>query len=330
MRKGFFKNFGFSGEGNPLGDLGTKLNSSLYIVMTVVGTVLLAFGGAFASGFKLDEEWSAATTLWSHASVIFRYPVVWMIAGTGLSVLGGIGNYIDSNTQRSTIDSLRLQNISIPDLNNEINGYQETIESLKSSLRLLHTELVTTHLKAAYKSLGLTTHERVSIYYEHGSDFYLLARHSKNPVYAKSHRQKFALNQGVIGQAWQHQQHVERHCPGFINRAEYLVYMEKTYGFKDTQTLGFAMKSCRYVAIAISDADSHTGVIVFESTNEGFLNVSAKCIETAIVAYCSEYQGIHSKFLRDGLELNREAHIKSAPDSVEKDFLKDFKKGGAK
>ena len=315
MRKGFFKNFGFAGESNLLGNLGTKLNGSLYIAMTVVGTVLLAFGGAFASGFKIDDEWGAATTLWNYTSVIFRYPVAWMIAGTGLSVLGGIGNYIDSNALRSTIDSLKVQNNSIPDLNNEINSYQETIESLKSSLRLLHTELVTTHLKAAYKSLGLTTHDRVSIYYEHGNDFYLLARHSKNPVYAKSHRQKFALNQGVIGQAWQHQKHVERHCPGYQNRAEYLQYMEKTYGFKETQALGFAMKSCRYLAIAISDADSHTGVIVFESTNEDFLNVSDKCVETEIIAYCSEYQGIHSKFLRDDLDMNRYAHIKSSTNS---------------
>lgn len=330
MRKGFFKNFGFSGESNPLGDLGTKLNSSLYIVMTVVGTVLLGFGSAYASGFQISQEWSTATTFGEHASVIFRYPVVWMIAGTLLSVVGGIGNYLDSNALRSTIDTLKTQNNSIPSLNSEINGYQETIESLKSSLRLLHTELVTTHPKAAYKSLGLTTNERISIYYEHDSDFYLLARHSKNPVFAKSHRQKFALNQGVIGQAWQHQKHVESHCPAFQNRAEYLVYMGKTYGFKDSQTLGFAMKSCRYVAIAISDADSHTGVIVFESTSEDFLNAPDKCIESEIVAYCSEYQGMHSKFLRDGLELNREAHIKSAPDSVEKDFLKDFKKGGAK
>lgn len=330
MNKGFFKKFGFAGEGDPLGQLGTKLNSSLYIILTVTGAVLLAFGGAFASGFKLDDELNAATTFWGDISVILRFPVTWMITGTALSIVGGIGNYLDSDALRSKIESLKRQNSSIPELNNEINGYQETIEALKSSLRLSHTDLVTTHLKAAYKSLSLTTQERVSIYYEHGNDFYLLARHSKNPVYAKSHRQKFALNQGVIGQAWEHQQHVERHCPGFQNRAEYLEYMEKTYDFKEVQALGFAMKSCRYVAIAISDADSHTGVIVFESTNEEFLNVSGKCIETEIFAYCSEYQGIHSKFLRDGLELNREAHIKSAPDSVERDFLQGFKKGGAK
>jgi len=330
MAKGFFKNFGFAGEGNLLGRLGAKLNSSLYIALTVIGTVFLAFGGAFASGFTLEEELNKVTGFWATTGVIIQYPVAWMIIGTIISVVGGIGNYLDSNSLRSTIDSLKRENNSIPVLNNEVNGYQETIESLKSSLRLLHTELVTTHLKAAYKSLGLTTHERVSIYYEHGRDFYLLARHSKNPVYAESHRQKFALNQGVIGQAWQHQQHIERHCPAFQKEAEYLEYMDKTYGFKRAQVLGFAMKSCRYVAVAISDADSHTGVIVFESTNEEFLNAAEKCIETHILAYCSEYQGIHSKFLRDGLELNREAHIKTAPDSVEKDFLKDFKKGGAK
>ncbi|HGY4972932.1 TPA: hypothetical protein ACNV20_006022, partial [Pseudomonas putida] len=73
--------------------------------------------------------------LWSYTSVIFRYPVAWMIAVTGLSVLGGIGNCIDSNALRPTTESLKPQNNSIPDLNNEIISYQETIEPLKSSLR---------------------------------------------------------------------------------------------------------------------------------------------------------------------------------------------------
>lgn len=330
MIKRFFSSFGFAGHGDTLGKLGSKLNNSLFIALTSIGTIILGFGGALAGGYTFDAKWQAATTTAEHFSVIAHYPIAWMYIGGLLVLIGSIGTYLDSNTLKEQNEKLLAENSGIGDLKAGINSAQETTEILKSSLRKLHTELVTTHLKAAYRYIGLSTHDRISIYYEHGNEFYLLARYSQNPEYAKSHRQKFALNQGVIGKAWQHQRHVERHCPSFEKKAEYIKHMSETYGFKEDQLLGFAMKSCRYVAVAISDADSHTGVIVFESTDDEFLQGYNGEIEGNIFTYCLDYQGIHSKFLRDGLDFNRELHIKSAPPSVEQDFLHTFKKGAAK
>lgn len=329
MNKSLFAKFGFAGKTNIFQKIGSALDNGIYVILTAAGTIALGFGGGLVGNYKLDDKLKL-TESWMDTLLAFVcHPLIWMLVGATLIIIGSIGTYKDATSLKNKIDNLEQENSTIPTLNAAINNSQESIEALRSSLRKLHTDLVTTHLKAAYKYIGLSTHDRVSIYYEHGNDFYLLARYSQNPVYAKSHRLKFALNQGVIGKAWQHQRHVERDCPSFEKKAEYLCHMEKSYGFKEAQALGFAMKSCRYLAVAISDADSHTGVIVFESTDTKFFEGYGGKIENSIYAYCLDYQGIHSKFLRDGLDLNREAHIKSAPASVEQDFLQSFKKGGA-
>ncbi|MBW8126583.1 MULTISPECIES: hypothetical protein [Pseudomonas] len=327
MKKGIFSEFGFASDTNLLGRLGSSIGDGIYIVLTALGTITLAFGGALAGNYNAADKLKDLES-WLDISVIYiLHPVLWMFGGAVLFIIGSVGTFFDSAALKKKIETLEMETDTIPSLNDAINSSQESIESLRSSLRKLHTELVTTHLKAACKNVGLSTHDRVSIYYEHGNDFYLLARYSQNPVYSKSNRLKFSSNQGVIGKAWQHKRHVERDCPIFEKKAEYLLHMEKTYGFKEAQALGFAMKSCRYVAVAISDADSHTGVIVFESANEDFFDGCDGNIERDIFKYCADYQGMHSKFLRDGLDLNREAHIKTAPSSVEKDFLQSFKGG---
>ena len=323
--------WGFSGGSQFFSSIGTVVDNGFFIGLTAIGTILLAFGGGLVGGYDFDKTWAAAISKFDHLKVIVFYPMLWLALGGVAFVVGSIGSYKDQKKLQSQSEALKAENSKIPVLNEAINSSQEIVEGLKSSLRKLQTELVTTHLKAAYKNLSLSTHERVSIYYEYDNEFYLLARHSQNPEYAKSHRQKFSLNQGVIGKAWQHQRHAERDCPEFQRRAEYLDYLLKTYGFKEAQALGFAMKSCRYLAFAISDADAHAGVIVFESTDPAFFESCDGQIEDIIQKYCADYQGIHSKFLRDGLNLNREVNVKrvKAILSVEEEFLGSIK-GGAK
>ena len=81
------------------------------------------------------------------------------------------------------------------------------------------------------------------------------------------------------------------------------------------------MKSCRYIALAIVDADVHIGVIVFESTETDFLKENDT--ENKIREHCKNHQGQLSKFVRDGLKLDREATIKRAGNnrSIEDEFL---------
>lgn len=324
---GFFSFFGFSSRSKVFGRLGNIIDNSFYIILTTIGTIALGFGGGLVGNYKYDELMNAAVTRSDQAWVIISYPLIWMLIGAVLVILGAIGTFKDQKKLQERADSLESQVSIIPELNDAINSAQETMESYKSNLRKMHSELVATHLKSAYKSLYLTTSDRISIYYEHANDFYLLARYSKNPVFAKPHRLKFALNQGVIGKAWQNQRHVERDCPNSEDQPEpYLKYLSEKYGFKPAQAMNFAMKSCRYVAVAIADADAHTGVIVFESTASPFFEGSEGRLEENIYEFCRDYQSIHSKFLRDGLELNREVHAANSTNaSVEQDFLNHFK-----
>jgi hypothetical protein len=323
---GFFSLFGFSSRSKIFGRLGILIDNSFYIILTTIGTIALGFGGGLVGNYKYDELMKAAVTTADQAWVLISYPLIWMLFGAVLVLLGAVGTYKDQKKLQEKADSFEAQVAVIPELNDAINSAQETMESYKSNLRKMHSELVATHLKSAYKSLDLTTSDRISIYYEHANDFYLLARYSKNPVFAKPHRQKFALNQGVIGKAWQNQKHVEKDCPNSEDQSAYLEYLGEKYGFKPAQALNFAMKSCRYVAVAIADADSHTGVIVFESIASPFFDGSDGQLEENIYEFCRDYQSIHSKFLRDGLELNREVNAANSTNaSVEKDFLNHFK-----
>lgn len=321
-----FRGFGFSGRIKVFSRFGLVLDNSIYIVLATLGTIALGFGSGLVGNYKYDDLIKSAEGWSGKLSVFFLYPLVWMIVGAILVLLGAIGTYKDQKAQLEKAKSLEAQVGIIPELNEAINSTQETIEGYKSSLRKMHSELVATHLKSAFKSLGLSTCDRISIYYEHANEFYLLARYSQNPVFAKPHRTKFALSQGVIGLAWQNQSHVERDCPNAADQDAYLEYLSSKYGFRRSQALGFAMKSCRYVAVAISDAGSHTGVIVFESVASPFLDGNGGQMEENIHEFCRDYQSIHSKFLRDGLELNREVNVTNpTSSSVEKDFLRTFK-----
>jgi hypothetical protein len=149
----------------------------------------------------------------------------------------------------------------------------------------------------------------------------LLARYSINPQYTKIHRQKFPLNQGVIDKAWQHGCHVDKDCPKAEQNKEYVDYLIQTYGYEKEKINNLTMKSCRYIALAIVDADVHIGVIVFESTDPNFLTHIDT--ENNIKEHCKKYQAQLCKFVRDGLELDRETKIKRSKntESVEDNVL---------
>lgn len=161
--------------------------------------------------------------------------------------------------------ALEVENEKLSDAESALNFSQEEVQEATSKLIEKHTELVTTFLKGAFRQLNMDTYARVSLYYEHDEEFYILARYSANPNYSKIHRQKFPLNQGVISMAWQHNSHEESECPSAAEDFEqYKRYMNVTYQYDDDKISNLAMNSCRYYAKAVIDADVHIGVLVFE------------------------------------------------------------------
>ena len=202
---------------------------------------------------------------------------------------------------------LEVKNKELDNTKSALNSVQEELQESKSKIIGLHGELVQTWLKGMSKFLELDSNSRVTIYYEHDEEFFLLERYSKNPTYAKVHRQKFPLNQGVISKAWEHESHIEKDCPHSSSYKDYIDYLNTTYDYKREKIDALTMKSCRYYARAIIDADIHIGVIVFEGTES---NIFDNGLIEKITEYCRDHQGQLSKFVRDSLLFDKEVNIK--------------------
>ena len=317
-----FNKFGFSGESDFFLRLGDGFGKGLFILLAAIGTVLLSIGSAFAGSFELSQGWVEVNGFWKSTGFILFNPYTGLGFGALLFLIGAIGTYQDQSKQNKKMNDLTSENSKHSETKSALNTVQEEIQETKSQLIEKHNELVTTFLKGVFRQLELDTHARVSLYYEHDEEFYILARYSANPTYSKIHRQKFPLNQGVISKAWQHNCHEEINCPSAIDDFEaYKKYLEDTYQYETGKINALAMNSCRYYAKAIVDADVHIGVIVFESTQTNFLGADLK---DQVNSYCENHQGQISKFVRDSLNFDKEVTIKRSGIqlSVEDDLLK--------
>ena len=300
--------FGFTGESTFFIELGKIISKAFYIISAAMGSILMALGGAYAGSYHFRVDWADANGALDSIICILFNPVSSLVSGGALFLFGAVGTYLDQSRQQAAITQLREDSKYFSVIEDALNATQEELQFQKSKTSELHSELVQSWLIGAYKTLGLNNQERVTIYYECDEEFYLLARYSQNPHFAKIHRQKFPLNQGVISLAWQNGLHVELSCPSQQNNTDYIQYMRKVYDFQPEKIDTLTMKSCRYLAKAIIDADVHVGVIIFESTEETFLGSEAQ--RDDIIRHCDSYQGRISKFVRDGFEFNKEIHLK--------------------
>lgn len=315
-----FENFGFTGKSDFFRKAGDRLSKGLYILTAVTGTILMTVGGSFAGGYEFVEGVEAADGLWESLKAIAYTPHTLLGLG-GLALLfGAFGTYADQDRQHKRIGEVSSENQRLKDIEEELNSAQEEMQINRSKVIEIQQELVATWLKGLCRHFDLNSEERATVYYEYGEAFYLLARYSKNPVYAKVHRQKFPLNQGVISKAWQHNRYIDRDCPHADEEQKYSDYLQEEYDYEPEKIENLTMRSCRYLGKAIVDADVHTGVIVFESTRKDFLT-DQKCEE--ISKFCDNNQGQLAKFVRDSLSFDREIILKKEgrETSVDDDFL---------
>ncbi|MCU8412457.1 hypothetical protein M2G44_17970 [Vibrio vulnificus] len=318
-----FKHFGFTENSNLFNKLGSMIDQGFFIVLAAIGTVFLTIGGAYAGSYEFSVEWEKTTGWWGCFKLIFWNPNASLFFGSASFLFGALGTFKDQSAQNKKMSILQDENVTLVDTRQALNTTQEQLQESKSELAKLHTDLVETWLLGVCKHLGLNSKERITIYYEHDEEFYLLARHSRNPHFSKVHRQKFPLNQGVIGQSWQHDVCIEVECPSSENLDAYKNFMNQKYGYDLSKLESLTMKSCRYVAKAISDAGVHIGVIVFESESDDFVSREDDEKIKEILAYCEEHQSQIAKFVRDGFKYSKEINLKSENQvqSVEDDFL---------
>ncbi len=253
----------------------------MYLLSAVLGTAGFAVLGIFPNG---------CITYW-----------LFFLASFFFFGVGALGTYIDQNVLEEKNRQLEKDNSSVVGLKDDLNGALQDCETLRAEKQDLHKRLVHTWLQSSFKQLELTSHERVTIYYEHEKEFYLLSRYSVNPTLNAEHEQKFSINRGVLCQAWEHKERIDiDKCPIFSDDLDgYIKYQKEKYDY-DGHSL--VMKSCSYVGKAIIDAGNHIGVIIFESDIRDILTEEQV---KAILKYCDEYQSHMSQFVRDALVLDR-------------------------
>lgn len=137
----------------------------------------------------------------------------------------------------------------------ELNGAQRALQDT------LDTAL--THLLV---DLKLNTPEcRVSAYSVEGEQFVLLSRQSSNPRHEKRGRATYALDKGVIGQAWARDSAFRVYSAQ--TRAEWDREMASTGDFTIDEARALTMFARSILAIRVDQAQTEkVGMLVFEST----------------------------------------------------------------
>ncbi|KHD07580.1 hypothetical protein PN36_31945 [Candidatus Thiomargarita nelsonii] len=309
--------FGFTGKTTAFQSAGIFLDKAFYSLLTSSGTIFLTLGGAFVSSYDHSEAMKLVTGVPGLVAYILSNPYVGFLVGIPSLIFGGLGIYRDQSRLESDNAELKEENKKVLELKESLNGSQEDCQNLRSDIYKIHQKLVETWLKGIFKQIGFDTYSRVSVYYENKENFYLLARYSLNPKLAKKHKLKFGLDQGVISKAWQHGEHIERESPVYKNDPDnYINFMSKHYGYSREELLAISMKSCRYFALSITEADENIGVILFESENAEVFNDE---ISQQIRDYCGNYQSHLCSFVKDGILYDKSVATQKAPKSADND-----------
>lgn len=320
--------FGFTGSSTALSQFSTKLGQWWYISFAAAGSALVSVCASFAVSFGFEAKLEVTSDIWAIILLFIWNPWSGIVLGVIGILYGGKGTFRDLDNLNNTNTLLLKDNQSVGTLKNKLNSVTEDSESLQNQLSDLQVKLVETWLKGSSRQFNLSTKERVTIYYYIDGHFYLLARHSQNPIYAETHRQKFSRNHGVISKAWQHKICVDiEKCPIYKDDPDgYKSYMNEHYQYDSEKIDGLAMKSSRFVAISIIDADKHIGVIVIESVRADFFK-SQKVSQ--IKRYCTDYQSYMVDFIKGGIQYDKSAQIaKNHNLHVDQDFINTLKKGG--
>lgn len=292
-------------------------------IFSGIGALISSISCSFISDYSISKVWESSHIDYlvvKVTAIILTCPWTWVLFGGLLVIL----NCYASNESTKALEQenedlkndlndkrikLLNKNTEVTNLNNQKNGYQENIQELNEKIYVLQNRLAIGWLKHVFKNKSFGTNERVSIYFELNNEFTLLARYSLNPTYNQIHRQKFPVNQGVISKAWAEGHWIENGCPVHsLSNYDYKQYMAKKYSFSLKEIEKFAMKSCWYVAVAISKADDNIGVIVFESILQNRMNDTDV---GHLISYCKSEQSHLVQFIEESIALENAKRMES-------------------
>lgn len=130
-------------------------------------------------------------------------------------------------------------------------------EALENALRILLVRL------ADYCELTGQS-DRLSVYYFHDGEFVMVARHAKNPTFAKRGRGRYPVGQGAIGMTWDadHGQALVKiaESNGAWNREA------RKQKFTDAEIAKLTMRSVGLGGYRLEVDNRSVGVLIIEST----------------------------------------------------------------
>lgn len=289
------------------------VRNNIALILLFLSPTFIAIGGDFA--FSIDES----KELWQNKEYIkafFGNNWFFLLAGIVIGLFGLILGYKKQEKQAEYKNNFL-------DIEKKLNIVYEENERLKSDIDIVHDRLVENWLKCAFNTFSLTSYDRVTIYYEKGNTFYLLARYSVNPTFKKIHSQKFPINKGILSLSWEHGEYKELDCPFYrTNNKGYKTYINDKYQYPKSKIDSFTMKSNLYYGKSIINQGTNIGVILFESINKNPNHLGDKCEN--IKEFCRSNESYLKDFIDKAIKFDRTIEASSKEINVENDLKNDF------
>jgi len=169
--------------------------------------------------------------------------------------------------------------------------YEHLQNRFKDRGRAVERALETLLQKLALHCNADTHHDRVSAYYYHAGEFVMVGRYSKNPDHRQEGRERYPVNQGVIGRAWGAVEGV--YLKNFPAGRQRWVEKMTDDGFSEEETGELTMQSRTIAAFRIEDLNGSVGALVIETTEPKHIGAEtlSKVQESLVYAAISDFIG---------------------------------------
>ncbi|CDL84039.1 hypothetical protein [Xenorhabdus szentirmaii] len=262
--------------------IGTRVDDSIYNILNGLSSVIFGITGLFIpTSDVLNNIKNSESFIGSLALIFSSYWIYLILLGILLLIVGSVGNSREISNLKGKIKKLSNDNNILKkaetNLKEKIDEAEQELVETKTTIRKLNLDSIEIWLKVYSKQLELTNSDRVSLYYEDNKNLHILSRYSINPRLKEIHKQKFPLDKGVISDAWQNGVCYKVIPVSYSDSpSQYIKHCEAIFGYDEDEIKSLTMKSQLYFAKAITDADDHIGIIIFESYNPNLFDDGKK------------------------------------------------------
>lgn len=238
-----------------------------------LGTVLLACGGVLLSSWEQpgDDEKKTIFSIDVPAWTLDLAPIVFFL-GVVLYVAGAISTLVIKSRQKP----LREELANIKETSKQLRARLEDAEQAAGQLSIKRStdifRMVSDYLgHMSVEHQAFTDSERLSLYFHNEDHFKLIGRHSLNTELTKIGRPKIPATEGCLGHAWGDGGSQIYNLP--TDDKDWLNELKNVYGINNQDARALRMKSRSICCIDLTEGYQRIGMMVFESTRNGFLKI---------------------------------------------------------